>query len=196
MHGDPSIFAAARGEKAQRVSTSEGVAAYPDAHLTGGQAKARRDAFGGRRTRHHHGNAVGKSGGFDEAAVAPTPTNLVGREGARSVAAGQEADEHDDDAAVPAHSAQPTGGGGGGGASVVAAGAFVAVSITDIGSGIPEELQGQIFEPFFTTKGVGKGTGLGLHIVRRLLQRHEGEIAVESRPGRTEFQVRLPKAAS
>jgi len=41
---------------------------------------------------------------------------------------------------------------------------------------------------------VGKGAGLGLDIVRRLLQRHSGEVAVESKPGRTEFQVRLPAA--
>jgi signal transduction histidine kinase len=68
----------------------------------------------------------------------------------------------------------------------------VVVHIIDDGPGIPIDIQGRIFDPFFTTKGVGKGTGLGLDIVRRLLQRHDGEIAVESRPGRTEFQVRLP----
>lgn len=66
------------------------------------------------------------------------------------------------------------------------------VHIIDDGPGIPNDIQGRIFDPFFTTKGVGKGTGLGLDIVRRLLQRHDGEIGVESRPGRTEFQVRLP----
>ena len=63
--------------------------------------------------------------------------------------------------------------------------------VTDDGPGIPAEIAGRIFDPFFTTKGVGKGTGLGLDIVRRLLQRHDGEIAVDSAPGRTEFQVRL-----
>lgn len=68
----------------------------------------------------------------------------------------------------------------------------VSVRIIDDGPGIPPEIRGRIFDPFFTTKGVGKGTGLGLDIVRRLLQRHAGEIAVESVPGRTEFQVRLP----
>ena len=68
----------------------------------------------------------------------------------------------------------------------------VVVKIVDDGPGIPQEVQARIFDPFFTTKGVGEGTGLGLDIVRRLLQRHEGEIAVESTPGRTEFQVRLP----
>lgn len=68
----------------------------------------------------------------------------------------------------------------------------VVVRIVDDGPGIPAEIQPRIFDPFFTTKGVGKGTGLGLDIVRRLLQRHEGEVALESVPGRTEFQVRLP----
>jgi signal transduction histidine kinase len=68
----------------------------------------------------------------------------------------------------------------------------VVVVIVDDGPGIPPEIQGRIFDPFFTTKGVGKGTGLGLDIVRRLVQRHEGEIEVDSRPGRTEFRVILP----
>jgi signal transduction histidine kinase len=69
---------------------------------------------------------------------------------------------------------------------------FVVVKIVDDGPGIPEAIQGRIFDPFFTTKGVGKGTGLGLDIVRRLLKRHEGSVALDSVPGRTEFQVRLP----
>lgn len=68
----------------------------------------------------------------------------------------------------------------------------VVVRVIDDGPGVPSEIQGKIFDPFFTTKGVGKGTGLGLDIVRRLLAQHEGEIALESVPGRTEFQVRLP----
>jgi len=68
----------------------------------------------------------------------------------------------------------------------------VVVRIIDNGPGVPVALQARIFEPFFTTKGVGQGTGLGLDIVRRLLQRQNGEIALESVPGRTEFQVRLP----
>lgn len=68
----------------------------------------------------------------------------------------------------------------------------LSVCVIDKGPGIPAEIKNRIFDPFFTTKGVGKGTGLGLDIVRRLLQRHDGEVAVESVPGRTEFQVRLP----
>ena len=70
----------------------------------------------------------------------------------------------------------------------------VTVRVMDNGPGIPPEIVGRIFDPFFTTKPVGKGAGLGLDIVRRLLQRHSGEVAVESKPGRTEFQVRLPAA--
>ena len=67
----------------------------------------------------------------------------------------------------------------------------VVVRIVDDGPGVPPEIQGRIFDPFFTTKGVGEGTGLGLDIVRRLLQRHDGDISLESVPGHTEFQVRL-----
>jgi len=66
------------------------------------------------------------------------------------------------------------------------------VQVEDDGPGIPKEIQGRIFDPFFTTKGVGKGTGLGLDIVRRLLQKHEIEIELESTPGRTVFSVLLP----
>ena len=61
--------------------------------------------------------------------------------------------------------------------------------------GIPLEIQSRIFDPFFTTKDVGQGSGLGLDIVRRLVQRNDGEIEVESRPGRTEFRVSLPVAS-
>ncbi len=68
----------------------------------------------------------------------------------------------------------------------------VVVRIIDDGAGIPPEVIKRIWDPFFTTKGVGQGTGLGLDIVRRILQRHEGEIDVESRPGHTEFRVSLP----
>ena len=66
------------------------------------------------------------------------------------------------------------------------------VEVSDTGVGIPPEIQDRIFDPFFTTKGVGKGTGLGLDIVKRLLKSHEADIELESEPGRTEFQVRLP----
>ena len=67
------------------------------------------------------------------------------------------------------------------------------VQFTDSGPGIPPEIQGRIFDPFFTTKPVGEGTGLGLDIVQRIVRNHQGTIRLESRPGRTVFQVRLPR---
>jgi len=70
----------------------------------------------------------------------------------------------------------------------------VAVRVTDNGPGIPQDIVTKIFDPFFTTKPVGKGTGLGLDIVRRLVQRNNGQIDVKSEPGRTEFRVCLPVA--
>jgi signal transduction histidine kinase len=70
----------------------------------------------------------------------------------------------------------------------------VVVRIVDNGTGIPGEIRERIFDPFFTTKPMGLGTGLGLDIVRRLVRHNDGEIGVESRPGRTEFRVSLPLA--
>jgi len=69
------------------------------------------------------------------------------------------------------------------------------VEIRDNGPGIPPEIRDRIFEPFFTTKQVGEGTGLGLDTVYRIVQKHHGEVRVESKPGRTSFHVRLPFAA-
>jgi len=68
----------------------------------------------------------------------------------------------------------------------------VLVEFTDTGPGIPQEIRGRVFEPFFTTKPVGEGTGLGLDIVQRIVHTHQGNIQVNSRPGHTSFQVRLP----
>ena len=72
------------------------------------------------------------------------------------------------------------------------AGDLVAVEIADDGPGISREIQSRIFEPFFTTKQIGKGTGLGLDIVRRIVVAHGGEVAFDSTPGETRFVVRLP----
>jgi signal transduction histidine kinase len=69
---------------------------------------------------------------------------------------------------------------------------FVLVEIIDNGPGISDAAKPHIFEPFFTTKGVGEGTGMGLDTVYRIVRAHRGEISVESKPGRTNFQVRLP----
>lgn len=68
----------------------------------------------------------------------------------------------------------------------------VNVKIIDNGSGIPAEIQSRIFDPFFTTKKVGEGTGIGLDLVQRIIKRHNGEIKVFSKPGRTEFDVCIP----
>jgi signal transduction histidine kinase len=70
--------------------------------------------------------------------------------------------------------------------------AFVAVRVVDDGPGIPPEVLPRIFEPFFTTKATGEGSGLGLGIVRRIVERHGGTVGCTSRPGHTEFVVRLP----
>ncbi|WP_342394487.1 sensor histidine kinase [Myxococcus fulvus] len=67
------------------------------------------------------------------------------------------------------------------------------VEVVDDGPGVPPELLERIWEPFFTTKPMGQGTGLGLDIIRRVVvDRHHGDVRVESRPGRTVFQIRLP----
>jgi signal transduction histidine kinase len=67
------------------------------------------------------------------------------------------------------------------------------VGIRDFGPGIPESERGHIFEPFYTTKPVGVGTGLGLDIAFRIVTgQYGGKISFESRPGMTEFFVRLP----
>jgi len=74
-------------------------------------------------------------------------------------------------------------------------GETVSVCIEDNGGGIPAEVLPRIFEPFFTTKNVGEGTGLGLELVRRIVVGSQGDVKVESVPGRTVFTVVLPVAA-
>ncbi len=72
------------------------------------------------------------------------------------------------------------------------AGDMLLVEIWDSGPGIPVELQARIFEPFFTTKAPGSGLGLGLDVVSRIVRMHRGYVTVQSKPGSTCFQVRLP----
>jgi signal transduction histidine kinase len=69
----------------------------------------------------------------------------------------------------------------------------VLVQFTDSGAGIPQEIQSRIFEPFFTTKAAGEGSGLGLDICRRIVEKHHGTIEVDSQLGRTTFSIRLPR---
>ena len=68
----------------------------------------------------------------------------------------------------------------------------ILVSITDSGKGISPEIMPRIFEPFFTTKPAGEGSGLGLHIVKKIVDKHQGKIEVSSLPERTTFTVSLP----
>jgi signal transduction histidine kinase len=71
----------------------------------------------------------------------------------------------------------------------------VIVSVGDTGPGVPADLKKRVFEPFFTTKPVGEGTGLGLDISYRIVTNgHGGDIRLDSEPGDTRFQVRLPVA--
>jgi signal transduction histidine kinase len=71
------------------------------------------------------------------------------------------------------------------------------VEIADTGPGMPPEVAQRAFEAFFTTKDVGKGTGLGLDIARRIVvERHGGSIDIDSRPGQTVLRVRLPFASA
>jgi signal transduction histidine kinase len=71
-------------------------------------------------------------------------------------------------------------------------GANVTVAVEDNGPGIAPEVMPRIFEPFFTTKPKGEGTGLGLGIVKQIVEKHAGLIEVVSKPGCTRFTVRLP----
>ncbi|MBU2511180.1 response regulator [bacterium] len=69
----------------------------------------------------------------------------------------------------------------------------IRVSIADTGPGIPEEIRDKIFQPFFTTKQAGEGSGLGLDIVKKIIDKHNGTISFESKPGEgTTFTVILP----
>jgi signal transduction histidine kinase len=69
----------------------------------------------------------------------------------------------------------------------------IEIVVGDTGPGVPDEIKSRIFEPFFTTKAFGEGTGLGLDISRRIVvNKHHGDLTVESTPGDTKFRVSLP----
>ncbi|RZM23192.1 MAG: GHKL domain-containing protein, partial [Pedobacter sp.] len=68
----------------------------------------------------------------------------------------------------------------------------VRVTVSDNGPGIPEDVKSRIFDPFFTTKQIGKGTGLGLDVVMRIIKQHKGAVKVHSKPGQTDFIVEFP----
>ncbi|PSB11989.1 histidine kinase [Pleurocapsa sp. CCALA 161] len=68
----------------------------------------------------------------------------------------------------------------------------IKVEVVDSGSGIPVQVKDKIFEAFFTTKPTGEGSGLGLHISKKIVDKHNGTITVSSQPGNTRFSVWLP----
>ena len=71
-------------------------------------------------------------------------------------------------------------------------GEYISVSIQDSGTGISAEVRPKIFQAFFTTKPAGEGSGLGLHIITKILEKHQGALVLESEPGKTRFTVLLP----
>jgi signal transduction histidine kinase len=71
-------------------------------------------------------------------------------------------------------------------------GQMATVEVSNTGPGIPPEIVSRIFEPFFTTKPPGKGIGLGLDTVHRIVSKHSGSVSVQSDARETCFQVRLP----
>jgi len=71
-------------------------------------------------------------------------------------------------------------------------GTTILVEIADTGPGVPAEYSDRVFEPFFTTKPFGKGLGLGLDTVQRVIQKHSGTVTFNSQPNKTTVQVRLP----
>jgi signal transduction histidine kinase len=70
----------------------------------------------------------------------------------------------------------------------------VTVSVVDNGTGIPKDIVSRVFDPFFTTKKVGEGTGIGLDLVKSVIERHNGDVKVNSVKGRTEFVISFPVA--
>jgi signal transduction histidine kinase len=69
----------------------------------------------------------------------------------------------------------------------------VLIHFEDSGKGIPKDVENHIFKPFFTTKSSGEGSGLGLHLVKKIVDKHGGDISVVSNPGKTVFTIEIPK---
>jgi signal transduction histidine kinase len=72
-------------------------------------------------------------------------------------------------------------------------GDWVVVEVADNGPGISTEARDKVFDPFYTTKAPGEGTGLGLSISHGIVvEKHRGQISVDSKPGATRFTIKLP----
>lgn len=75
---------------------------------------------------------------------------------------------------------------------IIQDGDFIKIEIKDNGAGIYEKDLPNIFDPFYTTKAIGKGTGMGLEVVQRIIHKHNGNIKVKSKPGETIFTIYIP----
>ncbi len=69
---------------------------------------------------------------------------------------------------------------------------YACIAISDSGPGIPDDIKNKIFEPFFTTKAVGEGSGMGLGIVKKIIDKHNGKIEIDSIAGETTFKIFIP----
>ncbi len=75
-------------------------------------------------------------------------------------------------------------------------GKYISISVEDNGPGIPPEIQSKIFDAFFTTKPMGEGSGLGLHIISKILEKHKGSLELFSEVGKTKFVIHIPEKVS
>jgi signal transduction histidine kinase len=93
------------------------------------------------------------------------------------------------------HNAVQAMGPGGGRLEVEARaeGGVVVVGVTDSGPGVDRAIRDRLFDPYVTTRRPADGSGLGLSVARRIVEAHGGRISVDSAPGRTRFEVRLPR---